>query len=179
MHCGGDEFAAPTRSYTREHPSLEEGPMTRVVADISVSLDGFVTGPDPDLEHGLGHGGEGLHRWAIESTDPVDAEVLRRSTDESGAVVMGRRLFDIVGVTAAIEQARQAAGERAVVVMGGADVIRQALDHGLVDVLHLHLAPVVLGAGTPLFHDAAPRALVQQAVEVSPFATHLAYAVPR
>ena len=36
-------------------------PMTKVVADITMSLDGFVTGPDPDLEHGLGRGGEPLH----------------------------------------------------------------------------------------------------------------------
>jgi hypothetical protein len=35
--------------------------MTKVVAGITMSLDGFVTGPDPDLEHGLGRGGEPLH----------------------------------------------------------------------------------------------------------------------
>src|SRR5690348_11174490 len=61
-----------------------------------MSLDGFVTGPDPDLEHGLGRGGEPLHTWAIDSNDPVDEDVLRTTTQESGAVVMGRRLFDIV-----------------------------------------------------------------------------------
>jgi hypothetical protein len=38
-----------------------DGPMTKVVAGITMSLDGFVTGPDPDLEHGLGRGGEPLH----------------------------------------------------------------------------------------------------------------------
>lgn len=70
--------------------------MTKVIADISMSLDGFVTGPDPDVDHGLGHGGEPLHTWAIESDDPVDAEVLRDATEQSGAVVMGRRLFDII-----------------------------------------------------------------------------------
>jgi dihydrofolate reductase len=70
--------------------------MTKIVADITMSLDGFVTGPDPDLDHGLGHGGEPLHRWALESEHEVDTEVLRRSTEESGAVVMGRRLFDTV-----------------------------------------------------------------------------------
>ena len=69
--------------------------MTKVIADITMSLDGFVTGPDPDLEHGLGHGGEALHEWAF-SDDPVDAEQLRAGTEHSGAVVMGRRLFDII-----------------------------------------------------------------------------------
>src|SRR3954452_17656934 len=70
--------------------------MTKVVADISMSLDGFVTGPGPDLEHGLGRGGEPLHTWATASDDPIDAAVLRDATERSGAVVMGRRLFDII-----------------------------------------------------------------------------------
>ena len=70
--------------------------MTNVVADISMSLDGYVTGPDPDLEHGLGHGGEPLHTWAVSSRSQVDAEVLHDATEASGAVVMGRRLVDIV-----------------------------------------------------------------------------------
>ena len=48
--------------------------MTNVIADISMSLDGFVTGPEPDLAHGLGHGGEPLHTWAIDSDDEVDIQ---------------------------------------------------------------------------------------------------------
>src|SRR6185503_6920228 len=69
--------------------------MTTVIADITMSLDGFVTGPDPGLEHGLGVGGEPLHAWAF-SDDPVDAEQLSTGTGRSGAVIMGRRLFDII-----------------------------------------------------------------------------------
>jgi hypothetical protein len=65
--------------------------MPRVVADISMSLDGFVTGPDPDLEHGLGRGGEPLPDWAVGSDDEVDAAVLREATEATVAVVMGRR----------------------------------------------------------------------------------------
>jgi dihydrofolate reductase len=193
--------------------------MTRVVLDISMSLDGFVTGPDPDLEHGLGHGGEALHVWAIDSNDPVDQEVLRSATEASGAVVMGRRLFDIVdgpdgwsdemgygagivgtppffvvthtppehlrlgldftfvtdGVRSAVDQARVAAGDRDAFVMGGADVIQQCLDEGLADELRIHLAPVLLGAGTPLFASAKRHLLVQRSVTVSATATHLVY----
>lgn len=67
-----------------------------VIADISVSLDGFVTGPEPDLEHGLGRGGELLHDWAVRSKHPVDVAALRRATEATGAVIMGRRLFDFV-----------------------------------------------------------------------------------
>jgi dihydrofolate reductase len=70
--------------------------VTKVVADISMSLDGYVTGPDPDLEHGLGRGGEPLHTWAVDSGGGIDAEILREATAATGAVVMGRRLFDIV-----------------------------------------------------------------------------------
>src|SRR5215211_2914378 len=69
--------------------------MTRIVADISVSLDGFVTGPDPGPANGLGIGGEALHTWAF-SDDPDDRRILREATTRSGAVVLGRRLFDIV-----------------------------------------------------------------------------------
>jgi dihydrofolate reductase len=70
--------------------------MTLVIGDITVSLDGFVTGPGADPQHGLGRGAEGLHAWALESADPVDRGVLERHTAASGAVVMGRRTFDTV-----------------------------------------------------------------------------------
>src|SRR3712207_9575762 len=53
------------------------------------------TGPDPGPENGLGTGGDALHTWAF-SDDPDDRQVLRESTARSGAVVLGRRLFDIV-----------------------------------------------------------------------------------
>ena len=192
--------------------------MTKVVADITISLDGFVTGPEPDLEHGLGHGGEPLHTWAF-SDDPVDVAQLRTGTERSGAVIMGRRLFDIIdgpggwnedvgygageagtppffvvthaapearrleldftfvtaGVAAAIEQARGVAGAKDVVLMGGGDVIAQALDAGLVDELRLHLAPMILGAGTPLFDGVGRREMRQTDVQVSRHATHLTY----
>ena len=194
--------------------------MTRVVADITMSLDGFVTGPGADPQHGLGIGGEPLHNWVMEPDD-VDTEVLTEATEMSGSVIMGRNLFDVIdgpdgwsdemgygaglaatppfvvvthappakvrlglnftfvidGVTAAVEHARQAAGDKAVFVMGGGDVIRQCLDAGLVDELRLHLAPIVLGAGTPLFHGASRRELVQRSVRVSRSATHLVYDV--
>jgi dihydrofolate reductase len=195
--------------------------MTKVVADISMSLDGFVTGPDPDLAHGLGVGGEPLHTWAVDSDDPRDAAVLREATERSGAVVMGRRLFDVIdgphgwtdemgygadlaatppffvvthsvphqvrldlrftfatrGLRDGLDQARAAADGKDVVVMGGADVVRQCVDEGLADELRIHLAPIVLGAGTPLFSGSRRRPLAQTDVVVSPTATHLTYAI--
>ncbi|WP_329492737.1 dihydrofolate reductase family protein [Kitasatospora herbaricolor] len=203
--------------------------MTRIVADISVSLDGFVTGPDPGPGNGLGTGGEALHTWAF-SEDPDERQVLREGTARSGAVVLGRRLFDLVDgpdgwdegtgygagevgrpafvvvtasppasvrlrtldwtfVTTGLPDAVGAARERAeaasarggqdldVVLMGGGALIRSALDAGLVDTLSLHLAPVLLGAGTPLFAGAVPRPLVRRGVVATPNATHVTYDV--
>ena len=62
--------------------------------------------------------------------------------------------------------------------MGGGDVIRQALDEGLLDELILHIAPMVLGDGAPLFDGAQRRELEQVSVEVSPYASHVTYRVP-
>lgn len=71
--------------------------MAKVIADISMSLDGYVTAPGADQEHGLGIGGEPIHAWVLEEPrSPVDEAVLARSFDQTGAVVMGRRLFDVV-----------------------------------------------------------------------------------
>jgi dihydrofolate reductase len=195
--------------------------MTKVIADITVSLDGFVTGPDPGLEQGLGRGGEPLHHWVMDSDDPVDAAVLKDATERSGAVIMGRRLFDIIdgpkgwrdemgygarraaapaffvvthsppesvrleldftfvteGLKTAVEKARAAAGDKDVTIMGGGDIIRQAVDEGLVDELLLHLAPIILGSGTPLFDDSNRRELIQKCVRVSSNATHLLYEI--
>ncbi|CAL9670443.1 hypothetical protein SUDANB140_07459 [Streptomyces sp. enrichment culture] len=69
--------------------------MTRIVADISISLDGFVTGPGPGPDSGLGTGGEALRAWAF-SDDPEDRRALSEATARSGTVVLGRRLFDMV-----------------------------------------------------------------------------------
>ena len=69
--------------------------MPRVIADISMSLDGFVTGPNAGLRNGLGDGGEPLHTWAMDG-DEVDRAVMQEAMDRSGAVIMGRRLFDII-----------------------------------------------------------------------------------
>jgi dihydrofolate reductase len=176
--------------------------MPNVIADITMSLDGFVTGEGADEQHGLGDAPE-LHTWAMQQ-DAVDTEILERATAESGAVVMGRRLFDIVNapdgwnkdmgygadqtgtppffvvthspprdvrlerelgmlftfvsdLVTAIDQARSAATHGDVVIMGGGDVIGQALEQGLVDELRLHLAPMVLGGGTPLFKQGRAR----------------------
>ena len=70
--------------------------MTKVIADISMSLDGYVAGRDAGPDQGLGVGGEPIHDWAVAEESPVDAEILDTAVAATGAVVMGRRTFDIV-----------------------------------------------------------------------------------
>ena len=71
--------------------------MSTVIADISMSLDGYVAGPGAGPDNGLGLGGEGIHGWVLEQPRaPVDEAVLAASFQDTGAVVMGRRLFDVV-----------------------------------------------------------------------------------
>ena len=194
--------------------------MPNVIAEITMSLDGFVTGPGADEQHGLGDAPE-LHTWVMQQ-DAVDTEILEQATAQSGAVVMGRRLFDIVNAPAgwnkdmgygadqtgtppffvvthapprdvrlerelgmrftfvsdlvtAIDQARSAATHGDVVIMGGGDVIGQALELGLVDVLRLHLAPMVLGGGTQLFKAGMRQMYRQRDVRPSRSAVHLTY----
>ena len=69
--------------------------MSQVVVDISVSLDGYVTGPNAGIGNGLGDGGEALHDWVFHGTD-ADRAVLDAAFDASGAVVQGRNLFDVI-----------------------------------------------------------------------------------
>lgn len=198
--------------------------MTKVIADISMSLDGYVTAAGVDQAHGLGVGGEAIHSWVLEEPrSTVDEQILARSFERTGAVVMGRRLYDIVdgpngwnddvgyghdqnqsaappcfvvtherpeqvrlasrfrfvteGVASAIDQARKAAGDKDVVVMGGANVIDQSLAAGLVDELRIHLSPLLLGEGTRLFDLVGRTTLIQRDVTESPRTTHLTYEV--
>ena len=86
----------------------------------------------------------------------------------------------IDGVDEAVRQAREAAGGKDVHVMGGAQVVRQALAAGLVDELTMIVAPLVLGGGKRLFEGFEQRiALRHKAVRQSPWATFIDYEVLR
>ncbi|MEV5962112.1 dihydrofolate reductase family protein [Kribbella sp. NPDC051952] len=194
--------------------------MGHVLLDITMSLDGFVTGPGADLAHGLGVGGEPLHDWIAGEQTEDDQEALRRTYDGIGAVVMGRRTFDVIdgpigwpdtdddarppifvvtshrpsrvrlegwfefvteGIHDALKRAQDGAGERDIMIMGGGHLCRQYLYAGLVDEVRIHVAPIVLGDGTPLFERTtiAPIRLVQREAVHTPNATHLTYDVTR
>ncbi|WP_139417107.1 dihydrofolate reductase family protein [Agromyces laixinhei] len=57
-------------------------------------LDGFVTGPNVTREHQLGDGGDVLHQW-LETPDPRDTALLEKMAGGVGAVLMGRRSYDL------------------------------------------------------------------------------------
>src|SRR3954451_5776729 len=79
--------------------------MSTVFAEITMSLDGYVAGPNPSMKDPLGVGGEGLHEWAFASqawqethgheggAKNVDSDVIAESVERSGADVMGRLMF--------------------------------------------------------------------------------------
>jgi dihydrofolate reductase len=86
--------------------------------------------------------------------------------------------FITEGIHSALDQARKAAGNKDVQISGGADTVRQFLDHGLLDELQIHLAPLVLGAGVRLFDGVSPElGLIPTRVIGSPQVTHLTYQV--
>jgi dihydrofolate reductase len=135
--------------------------------------------------------------------------------EHSGAVVVGRRMFDLGeepwgenppfhmpvfvvthraedplvkeggttytfvtgGAAAALARAKEAAGGQDVAVLGGADVIRQFAEAGLLDELRLHIAHVLLGDGTRLFDriDTKRVRLERTRVVDAPGATHLTF----
>jgi dihydrofolate reductase len=194
---------------------------------MSMSLDGFITGPNVRPDNGLGDGGERLHEWVFPGTRGGDFDaavarltgVNRRIYDEfmsTGAVVAGRGTFEAAGgwggdhhdgvpifilsrhpapdwaadwpgvhyvddLGTAMARAREAAGERGVLVHGSG-IAQRALGEGLLDELAIHLVPVLLGEGTRLFEHlgAEQRELERvRVLEGESGVTHLLYRVVR
>lgn len=84
------------------------------------------------------------------------------------------------GVEAAIERAGEIAGDKDVVIGGGASLAQQALRAGLVDELHLHVAPVILGGGRPLFGELGIWLQLERTrIRESPYATHIDFRVTK
>ena len=196
--------------------------MTKVIAGITTSVDGYIAGPDDGPAKGLGEGGERLHYWvfggpwsyAEESRGEAtgeDAAWLSDAISRIGATVAGRWTYEaarhwgdenpwefplfivthrpeeqppgdefvfVDGVEAAVERAREAAGDKDVNVMGGAHTIRQALEAGLVDELTIIVAPVILGGGKRLFEGFSKSLELEHiGVRQSSFATFVEYRV--
>jgi dihydrofolate reductase len=129
----------------------------------------IVDGPD-GWRGDLGYGGR------RDQSAPPPVLVVTRNPPDSVRLA-DRFSFVVDGVASAVAKGAAIAGDRDVVIMGGAAVVRGALEGGLLDELRLHLAPVLLGDGTPLFAGNSPRALRQLHVRVSGHAAHLTYRV--
>jgi dihydrofolate reductase len=201
--------------------------MSATVLYMSVSLDGFIAGPNVGPDNGLGDGGDRLHEWVITGaaaraggvpklvTEGVDGQVANEFMS-TGAVVAGRRTFEFAGgwagdhhdgvpifiysrrepgidisqwplvtyvanVETAMTQAKQAAGEKNVLVHGAA-VTQLALAAGVLDELELHVVPVLLGQGRRLFEGLPPEQIELERTRVlegENGVTHLHYRVRR
>lgn len=187
--------------------------MGRVIIDMSPSLDGYIAGNGVSTALPFGDAGHRLLQWlGFEGSIPTDIDqaAAKRMLESAGAVVLGRRMFDVGierwgddgafgkpcfvvthrptqkvvrnpttfefcgSVSQALSLAQKAAGDLDVIVPGGADMAQQCLAAGVVDELRLHVVPVLLGSGTPLFASSKRRIewkTIQ--VTVSPYATHI------
>ncbi len=196
--------------------------MAATVLYMSMSLDGFIAGPNERPDNGLGDGGERLHEWALTGAGGDHKEVRRLAGangevwDEvmaTGAVVCGRGTIEPAGgwggdhhdgvpifvltrqdpesvppdwplvtfvsdVESAMEQAKQAAGDKNVLVHG-AGVAQRAIAAGVLDELEIHLVPVLFGQGRRLFDHLDPEQIELERTRVleGDGATHLHYRV--
>lgn len=192
--------------------------VSKVIVDVSMSVDGFVRAANPTADEPLGIGGHQLHDWYFATDDEQNRKVMEGGLAGLGATITGRRTYDdsvqfwgadgpsgparrplfvltheapedsptdgvytfvTGGIRDALAQARAVAGERDVVVMGGADVARQFLAAGVVDELQLHIVPVLFGGGLPLLGGVEGPHVVLEPIEIihTAAATHTRYRV--
>src|SRR4026208_151334 len=201
--------------------------MGKVTFNMTMSLDGFVAGPNDGPENGLGDGGEGLFNWYFngdtevfmsEGVPPLkvskqSAEIMKEAFSTIGAGVWGRRTFDIAhawggnppgspafivthnvpqewvkegspfifitdGVESAIRQAKKAAGDKDVVICTPS-ILQQAVRAGLVDEIHVDVAPILLGSGVSLFNQLGIGPINLECIRAlqTPHVTHLGFRV--
>ncbi|UXX97128.1 dihydrofolate reductase family protein [Streptomyces sp. AD2-2] len=154
-----------------------------VTADLAISLDGYIAGTDVTIDN-PGGDGEPLFEWIHDlasrrewqgmtgGEENRDSELMRECFDATGAVVMGRMMYDT---------GEEFWGDnppfRTPVFVLGASALRQYLADGLIDELQLHVVPALLGAGLRLFDGPGrhPRRVEPLRVEETPLATHVKY----
>jgi dihydrofolate reductase len=175
-----------------------------------MSLDGFISDRNGDVSR-LYADMEAMHA----------SELLQESIRETGAVLMGRRAFEMGdpdqyvgsyeyqvpifvlthhpparppkqddkltftfvtdGAASAIQQARAAAGNKTVTVVGGANTTQQLIRAGLFDEIEVDVMPLLLGDGLRLFDNLGPGPIELEQVRVleQPAFTHLRYRAVR
>jgi dihydrofolate reductase len=184
--------------------------MGKVAIDMSMSLDGFISAPNPTPKEPLGANGQGLQEWLA---DPKAFEAAFGSAEDmAGAVIMGRNTFEqnlgwwngkgpigdtpcfvlteepvtdapnmftfvTDGIESALQKAQQVAGDKTIGLMG-ANVDQQYLKAGLVDIIRIHLVPVLLGDGISLF-DRLRKLTKLEKIEATDTSgvTHLTYRI--
>jgi dihydrofolate reductase len=120
---------------------------------------------------------ESAEAWGGANPFPAPFFIVTHHPDDAPADA-GFTFVD--GLDKAVALAREAAGDKDVAIMGGADLIRQALRAGYVEELSISIAPIVLGAGKRLFDGFdQPLRLEHVSLLQSPFATHITYRVVR
>jgi dihydrofolate reductase len=197
--------------------------MTDTTCHMSISLDGFVAGPDQSRDDPLGVRGVELHGWHIGDPRATEADEIATGwlMRPRGAYVMGRNMFGPVrggwdedwrgwwgseppyhapvfvlthhahqpiemaggttfhfvtdGFEAAYAQASETAGDTGVDIAGGASIVRQALNAGVIDELTLDIAPVLLGGGERMFDGVDAFGFEPVEVLHSPLSTHIRY----
>lgn len=202
--------------------------MGSVGVGLTMSLDGFIAGPNDGPDNPLGDEGGRLFNWYFTgdaeyvmpsgtmtvNVSPESVGHLRETFANIGAIVCGRRTFDIAGgfdgrhpadvpvfvvthnapeewandgdpftfvtngVESAVEQAKAAAGDKNVGV-GAASIAQQCLKAGLLDEIHIDLAPCLLGGGVRLFEHLGVEPLdleIKKLVD-APGATHITYRI--
>ena len=153
--------------------------------DMTMSVDGYVVGPDDSVDAPMGEGGFRLFNWLDRRNDPGPSAQVVSESMATRAVISGRRTFEHAGqwngdhhdgvpifilthevpsepppgsvryvtdARAAAAQARAAAGDADVLAMG-AGAAQALLRVGELDEMELHVVPVLLGRGRPLFDD--------------------------
>jgi dihydrofolate reductase len=176
------EWVFSTASWRAQHglDGGEHNTDSEVVAESTQGVGAYIMGRK------MFGGGEGAWQeswtgwWGDEP--PYHAPVFVLSHHPRQPLVMqGGTTFTFVndGIEAALELARAAAGDQNVAIAGGANTVQQYLAAGLLDELHLHLVPVVLGAGERLLVDVGNPMLQPTQVIASPAVTHLKYRVVR
>ena len=176
------EWAFATSTWRGQHGGEggEDGPDNEVAAAIVLGVGAHIMG------RRMFGGGEGdwdlsWRGWWGEGP-PFHAPVFVLTHHHREPLEMaGGTTFTFVtgGVDAALEEARQAAGPLDVAVAGGASTVRQFLAAGLLDELHLHIVPILLGAGERLLDGVGDVALELVEVVASPVVTHVRYRVNR
>jgi dihydrofolate reductase len=182
------------KDWARKWSALQDWVLTQQFSQQNLKLgDHGETGPDNDrarhlfertgvtiLGKRMFDGGERF--WPAEAPFHTPVFVVthqeRRPWERPGGTTFH---FVNDGIESALDQARAVAGGRDIRIGGGADLIGQYLDAGLVDEFTLSIAPVMLGEGIRLFDGIVPivDGLTSVGAEASPRATHLTYATAR